>query len=170
MKRGRRRGRPMRAVVNARHRTVQALYQWQLTDSSVTQLLRQFQQRPQGGPLDLEYFHRLVEGCVGHDEELRGLLTPLLDRPLKELDPVELAILLIGSYELAHCPEVPWRVVINEAVEAARVFGNSESTRYVNGVLDRAARALRDTDGPPLPGAVGTEDPDTSECLGDGAG
>ena len=140
---------PLRALMESRRQAVQALYQWQLTSATSAQLLEQFRSRPRHEPLDWDYFRSLVVGCVQRDVELRGLFLPFLDRPMEELDPVEYAILLIGVYELLYCPKVPWRVVINEAVEAARLFGNTDSTRYVNGVLDRAARAVRVIEEPP---------------------
>ena len=92
---------------------------------------------------DVAYFSELVQCIPVRVAELDARLTPYLDRPVAELDPVELAILRIGVCELAHHPEIPFRVIINEAVELAKVFGAEQSHRYINGVLDKVARDLR---------------------------
>jgi N utilization substance protein B len=92
---------------------------------------------------DAAYFEALVAAICGSHDELDAALAPLLDRKPAELDPVEHALLLIGSYELQHRLEVPFRVVINEAVNLARRFGATDGHKFVNGVLDRAARLWR---------------------------
>ena len=88
-------------------------------------------------------FKMLLLGTIGAAEDLTVMLTPLLDRPLAELSPVERGVLLLGAYELGHCPAVPYRVIINEAVELAKSFGGTDGHKYVNGVLDKLAPALR---------------------------
>jgi N utilization substance protein B len=93
--------------------------------------------------IDRAYFRALVTGVMAHVSSLDQLLAPWLDRPVEQLDPVERAIVRIGAFELAHRPDVPWRVVLDEAVELAKIFGAAESYRYVNGVLDHLARANR---------------------------
>lgn len=92
---------------------------------------------------DVAYFSELVRCIPAHVAELDACLAPFLDRAVAELDPVELAVLRIGVCELTYHPEVPFRVVINEAVELAKVFGAEQSHRYINGVMDKVARNLR---------------------------
>jgi N utilization substance protein B len=86
---------------------------------------------------------RLLSGAIEAAENLRATLSPLLDRPWPELSPVERAVLLLAAFELSAAPEVPYRVVINEAVELTKIFGGTDGHKYVNGVLDRVSRALR---------------------------
>jgi len=92
---------------------------------------------------DMAHFRQVLHGAIDHAAELRADFAPFIDRDIKQLSPVEHAILLIGSYELKHCAEIPYRVVINEAVELAKSFGGAEGFKYVNGVLDRVAQQLR---------------------------
>ena len=92
---------------------------------------------------DVAYFSQLVQCVPAHVAELDAHLAPFLDRAVSGLDPVELAILRIGVCELAYHPEIPYRVIINEAVELAKVFGAEQSHRYINGVIDKVARVLR---------------------------
>ena len=127
----------------ARRGALQALYQWQLGGDSTDAIRAQFRDRPGMTKVDWAYFDELVEGTSRQHAELDALLTPLLDRPMEQLDPVEKSILRLAAYELRHCTEVPWRVCINEAVELARTFGAQDSHRYINGVLDPLARQLR---------------------------
>jgi N utilization substance protein B len=127
----------------ARKLALQALYRWQLNACEWQELVAEFATDPDMPRADAEYFQGLVAAiCRSHDE-LDAALTPLLDRKPAELDPVEHALLLIGSYELQHRLEVPFRVVINEAVNLARRFGATDGHKFVNGVLDRAARLWR---------------------------
>jgi len=127
----------------ARHNAVQALYQWQLTGQDVGDIVGQFLVRQDTGKFEVDYFRDLLRGVAGNLNSLDARLQPHVDRPIAQIDPVERAILRLGVYELAHHPEVPYRVVINEAVELAKVFGAEEGHKYVNGVLDKVARALR---------------------------
>ncbi len=127
----------------ARRGAVQALYQWQLGGDSTENIRGQFRERSGMEKVDWSYFDQLVEGVAGHHGELDELLSPLLDRTLNELDPVEKSILRLAAFELRHCESVPWRVCINEAVELARTFGAQDSHRYINGVLDPLAKQLR---------------------------
>ena len=92
---------------------------------------------------DSVHFDALLQGCVAQAEQLDALIRPALDRPMTEISPVEHAIMWIGAYELGHCPDVPWRVVLNECVELAKEFGGTDGHKYVNGVLNRIAPALR---------------------------
>lgn len=128
----------------ARRLTVQALYQWLVNETPPELLLRQFREQPEGlGRADGDYFNELLNGTVQDAPELTLALVPHLDRPLAQLDPVEHAVLLLGAYELRHKIEVPWKVVVNEAVNLAKVFGAEEGYKFVNGVLDKLARQTR---------------------------
>lgn len=127
----------------ARERAVQALYQQVMNQTPVDQLDGQFMEDPFMLKVDLDLFRRIVRGVSRHEEALDDAYAALLDRPLNELDPIERAILRMGAFELIHCPEVPRAVAINEAVEMAKIYGGSESHRYINGVLDRLADSAR---------------------------
>ncbi len=95
---------------------------------------------------DVAHFEALLQGCAHQSADLDALLLPLLDRKLAEISPVEHAVLWIGAYELQHCPDVPWRVVLNECIELAKEFGGSDGHKYVNGVLNGLAARLRATE------------------------
>lgn len=128
----------------ARRLTIQALYQWLVNETAPEALLRQFREQPEGlGRADGEYFSELLNGTVGQATALTLAIVPHLDRPLSQLDPVEHAVLLLGAYELAHRPEVPWKVVVNEAVNLTKMFGAEDGYKFVNGVLDKLARDAR---------------------------
>ena len=127
----------------ARRLAAQALYQWQLTEQEITEIDRQFCESRDMQGADLEYFHELLKEVTDNINALDGLLRPVLDRKLEELDPVEQAILRISVYELSYRGDVPCRVIINEAVALTKKFGAEQSYTYVNGVLDRIARSLR---------------------------
>ena len=92
---------------------------------------------------DSVHYDALLHGCVAQAAALDALITPLLDRPMVELSPIERAVLWIGTYEFQHCLDVPWRVVINECVELAKSFGGTDGHKYVNGVLHKIAAQLR---------------------------
>lgn len=127
----------------ARHHAVQALYQWQMTGQDIRDIHDQFLSEQDTGGFELKYFDRLLRGVPGHLVELDQQLGPCLDRSIESVDPVERAILRLGAFELIHQPDIPYRVVINESVELAKVFGAEQGHRYVNGVLDRLARKVR---------------------------
>jgi transcription antitermination protein NusB len=128
----------------ARRVTVQALYQWLVNENTPASLLKQFREQEAGlGRADPAYFEELLNGVVAHAPALTVDIVPHLDRALNQLDPVEHAILLLGTYELRHKPEVPWKVVVNEAVNLAKTFGAEDGYKFVNGVLDKLARQLR---------------------------
>jgi transcription antitermination protein NusB len=122
---------------------MQALYQWQLTDQPAAEIKQQFLQSEDSGGVDAEYFSELLTACIAQHEAISSALAPFLDRPLAQLDPVEKAILMIGIFELQSRLDVPYRVVINEAVDLCKRFGATDAHKYVNAVLDRAARELR---------------------------
>jgi len=122
---------------------MQALYQWQLTGQSYPELLNQYAQEEGFDGADREYFERLLKGATGASESLDAEIATLVDRPVAQLDPVEHSILMLGVHELQHCLDVPYRVVINEGVELTKRFGATDGHKFVNAVLDRAARKLR---------------------------
>lgn len=136
----------MNARSIARRCVVQALYQWQMTQQKPDASDIDFILAKDGGRVDRPYFHELLDDIINHVADHSARLEPLLDRPLNELDPVERAILWLGACELASHHEVPFRVVINEAVEQAKAFGAQNGHKYVNSILDRLARSLRSTE------------------------
>jgi N utilization substance protein B len=127
----------------ARKLALQALYRWQLNDSPWQELVQEFGEAEDMTRADADYFRTLVEGVWRGREELDARLATFTDRAPGLLDPVERAVLLIALYELTARPEVPYRVAINEAVGLAKRFGATDGFKFVNAVLDRAARALR---------------------------
>ncbi len=135
--------RSSRARSLSRRLAMQALYQWQMTEQSSSELLNQYAQDEGYPEVDAEYFAEVLRGVTGEGEALDLALGELIDRPVAQLDPIEHAVLLIGMYELAHRTEVPYRVVINEGVELAKKFGATDGHKFVNAVLDRAARSMR---------------------------
>jgi N utilization substance protein B len=132
-----------RARSLARKLAMQALYQWQLTGQSFAELRNQYAQEEGFADADAAYFAVLLQGATDSRESLDAELGTLLDRPVAQLDPVEHAILMLGLFELRTQLEVPYRVVINEGVELAKRFGATDGHKFVNAVLDRAARTLR---------------------------
>jgi N utilization substance protein B len=127
----------------ARERAVQAVYTWLLNPASATEIKRDARIEEGFTKLDARLFDRLIDGVTGDVDGLRALLTPLLDRPVVELSPVEHAILLLGALELSAHIDTPYRVVINEAIDLAKTFGGTDGHRYINGVLDRLAAQVR---------------------------
>ncbi len=122
---------------------MQALYQWQLTQQSALEIKKQFLESEDSSGVDREHFEELLTSCIDQQEAISSALTPFLDRPLEQLDPVESAILMIGMFELKNRIDVPYRVVINEAVDLCKRFGATDAHKYVNAVLDRAAKDIR---------------------------
>lgn len=127
----------------ARQRLLQALYQWQHTGQDVHEIEVQFLTEQEMGKVEVPYFQELLHKILESVEQLDAEIEPLLDRPMAQVDPVEKAILRIGTYELMHKPEIPYRVAINEGVELAKVYGADQSHKYVNGILDKIAQKLR---------------------------
>ncbi|MCW9078838.1 MAG: transcription antitermination factor NusB [Gammaproteobacteria bacterium] len=127
----------------SRSLAIQALYQWQMAGQDVGAIIDHFMVEQDARKFDTEYFAELVRGVPARLTELDAALASCVDRALESVDPVERAILRLGAYELIEHPEIPYRVVINEAVELAKTFGAEKGHRYVNGVLDKAARDLR---------------------------
>jgi N utilization substance protein B len=127
----------------ARRTALQALYQWDLGRQDLSDIEVQFFKAQDMRRIDTAYFQELLHNIPAQLSRLDEHIIPCLDRPLAQVDPVERAILRIGAYELDCHPEIPWRVVINEAIELAKMFGGEQGHRYVNSVLDRLARQLR---------------------------
>ena len=127
----------------ARSLAVQALYQWQVAGQDLSTIVEQFLAEHDPRRFEVAYFEELVRGVPTNLSRIDAALSRYLDRPVERVDPVERAILRLGAYELSDHPEVPYRVVINEAVELAKTFGAEQGHRYVNGVIDKLARELR---------------------------
>jgi N utilization substance protein B len=128
----------------ARRFAMQALYEWHIAGNPVHEIEARYRVENDMHKVDLPYFHELLKNISQQAEELDAALAPCLDkRELGELDPVELATLRIGAYEILHRLDVPYKVVINEGIELAKDFGATESHKYVNGVLDKLAHQVR---------------------------
>lgn len=127
----------------AREFALQGLYQWQVAGTDPATIARQLGDAKGFDKIDAGYFTALLEGTVAAAPELERVITPYLDREFSRLSPVERGILLLAGYELAHRPDVPYRAVINEAVELAKEYGGTDGYKYVNGVLDKLAAQLR---------------------------
>jgi len=127
----------------SRELALQGLYAWQVSGASAVELQTQLAESRDFGKADTRYFAHLLTGAIAHAAELEQLIAPALDRRPAELSPVEHAILLLAVFELRDEPGIPYRVVINEAVELAKAFGGTDGHKYVNGVLDKLAATLR---------------------------
>ena len=127
----------------AREFALQGLYQWQLAGTDSATIARQLGEAKGFDKIDAAYFRMLLEGTIAAAPELEKAITPHLDREFKRLSPVERGVLLLAGYELAHRAEVPYRAVINEAVELAKSYGGTDGHKFVNGVLDKLAAQLR---------------------------
>lgn len=128
---------------NARSFVLQALYSQQLTRNPTNEVEAQFRVDQDMSETDVPLFSELLQGVNAQKNELDSVFSVYLDRTVDELDPVEISVLRIGAYELIHRIEVPYRVAINESVELAKIFGATESHKYVNGVLDKLAQKVR---------------------------
>ncbi len=127
----------------ARRYAMQALYQWQMTGQDLAPIETQFLNEEGMSKADVAYFRELLHQILTRTGSLNGVIEPFLDRPLVQVDPVERAILWIAAYELSYRLDIPYRVIINEAVELAKKFGAEQGHRFINGVLDQASRKLR---------------------------
>jgi len=127
----------------ARELALQGLYEWLVGRADVAAIDAHMREQEGFERSDSQHFDALLQGCVREAAALDTVLGRHADRKTSEMSPVEHGILLIGSYELAHCVDVPYKVAINEAVELAKTFGGTDGHKYVNGVLDKAALELR---------------------------
>jgi len=133
---------PLAQRRKARRLVLQALYQWLMSGSDPLVISKQYREETLG-KVDWNYFEEVFSEIPGATQKLNESLEPLLDRELVALDPIEKALLYLGTFELANRIDVPYRVVINECVELAKVFGATDSHKYINGVLDKLASELR---------------------------
>ena len=133
----------MNARTWARRFAMQALYQWQLAHTSLSDLLAEYAENSEFSKADNEYFIEIVRESLKISDELDAIIIPYLDRPIIQIDPVERAILWVGSYELLKRIDIPYKVIINEAVELAKRFGADSGHKYINGILDKVAKQIR---------------------------
>jgi len=133
----------MQARSRARRRALQALYAWQMSGSHMTAVIEQFRHEQDMEVADLDYFEDLLHGVEKNVDALDESLRPHIDREVAQIDPIERAALRLAAYELKFRPDVPYRVVINEAIEVTKRFGADHGHSYVNGVLDKLAAELR---------------------------
>ena len=130
----------------SRRRALQAIYAWQLSGNAMERVIEEFRHEQDMEIADLGYFEDLLRGVDRHCAELDAALVPFLDREVARVDPIERAILRLAAYELRHRPDVPYRVVLNEAIEVAKRFSAEHGHTYVNGVLDKVAKEWRDAE------------------------
>ena len=127
----------------ARKLALQALYQWLMSGSELSEIEAQFRVANNMEKVDGDYFCRLLYGVPEHVMALEDSFTSFLDRDLGGLNPIELTVLRIGSFELLYCPEIPYKVVLDEAISLTKEFGSQDGYRYVNGVLNSVAQEAR---------------------------
>ncbi|WP_411969297.1 transcription antitermination factor NusB [Paucibacter sp. B2R-40] len=127
----------------SREAALQGLYQWLVTGDDVATIDAHMRELDEFDKVDRAHFDALLNGCILEAADLDAVLARHVDRKTTELSPIEHGVLMIGAYELKHCMDIPYRVVINEAVELAKSFGGTDGHKYVNGVLDRSAVDLR---------------------------
>jgi len=139
----RRRGAAVSARRKSREFALQGLYEWLIGGADAGVVDAHVREQEGFEQCDAAHFDMLLHGCIRERSELDAQLAPHLDRKAEQLSPIEHAVLLIGSYELTHCIDIPYKVAINEAVELAKSFGGTDGHKFVNGVLDKAAGTLR---------------------------
>lgn len=127
----------------ARRLALQALYQWQMSGQQAYEVETQFKVFTNLERVDVEYFTTLFKGSVDKIEDIDKAFSPHLDRDFLSLNPVELAILRISTYEFLHVPELPWRIILDESVNMGKEFGSTDGHKYVNGVLNKVAHDIR---------------------------
>lgn len=131
---------------NARRYALQSMYQWQLSGTSIKDIEAEFLLFNIDKKTDLEYYKMLIYGIPEQVTAIDDSIRPFLSRAFTEIDPIELAVLRIATFELMHRPDVPFRVIINEALELTKKFGSVEGHKFVNGMLDKIARKIRVTE------------------------
>jgi len=127
----------------ARELAVQAVYSWQLSQNAVTDIEVNFISENSKRRFDIEYFQELLRGTTQNITTIDDVISPFVDRPLDDIDHIEKSILRVAVYELKFCVDVPYRVVINEAIELAKTFAADDSHKFVNGVLDKTVSIVR---------------------------
>ncbi len=131
------------ARTRARRLAIQSLYEWQISKNSTRDIITEALQHQAGKNIDVGYYKDLVNGTAANVDEIDRQLTQFVSRPLIEIDVVELAVLRLATFELLQKPEAPYRVIINEAIECAKMFGAEQSHKFVNGILDNLAKSVR---------------------------
>jgi N utilization substance protein B len=131
----------------AREYALQAMYQWQVAGAPLSEIETEFLfyhgSKNSDKKLDIDYFKLLIHGIPKHQVSIDESMQAFLGRPISEIDPIELAVLRVAIFELLKCPEIPYRVIINEALELTKSFGSIEGHKFVNGILDRVAKEQR---------------------------
>lgn len=127
----------------ARKLAMQSLYQWLMADAALSEIEAQFCAANNMDRVDVAYYHRLLYGVPQNLTDIEAAITPFLDRPIDGLNPIELTILRLCTYELFHCMEIPYRVILDESVSLAKTYGSQDGHRYVNGVLHNMAQTVR---------------------------
>ena len=127
----------------ARKLALQSLYQWHMSGTDVSEIEAQFRVANNMEKVDAVYFCHLLYGVSSHLKQLEDAFTPWLDRPIQSLNPIELTVLRLSVFELLHCPEIPYRVVLDESVSLTKAFGSQDGHRYVNGFLHHLAKEIR---------------------------
>jgi transcription antitermination protein NusB len=135
--------RPKSARRRSREIATQGVYEWLVSQTDVNAVAANVRDQDEFNLCDANHFDALLRGCIKDAASIDEVLEAYVDRKTNLLSPVEHAILMIGVYELTHCVDIPYKVIINEAVELAKTFGGTDGHKYVNGVLDRASPALR---------------------------
>ena len=127
----------------ARELAVQAVYSWQLSQNAIADVELHFITENAKRRFDTAYFQLLFRGVITSLSEIDGAISPHVDRPFAEVDHIEKAVMRVAIFELTHCQDVPYKVVINEAIELAKAFAADDSHKFVNGVLDKAVKLMR---------------------------
>jgi N utilization substance protein B len=127
----------------SRELALQGLYQWQYTGITPSQVLKNLSELSGFEKADRKFLESELKGVIKEHVQLREALEPIADRKWNDVSPIERSILLIGAWEILHCPDIPYRATINEAIELGKRFGGTEGHKYVNGVLDKLARRAR---------------------------
>ena len=128
----------------ARKLALQALYQWLMTGGDRCDIEAQFHAMNDMNKVDSAYFHKVLAGTIESHEEIENKMSPFLDRKVSDINPVELTVLRLSGFELLYCPEIPYKVVLDEAVTLSKSFGSQDGHRYVNGILNNLARQVRE--------------------------
>ena len=127
----------------ARKLALQSLYQWLMADADLHDIEAQFSAANNMEKVDVDYYRRLLYGIPKNLTDIEAAIIPFLDRPIESLNPIELTILRVCTFELYHCVEIPYRVILDESVSLAKAFGSQDGHRYVNGVLHNMAQTVR---------------------------
>jgi len=133
----------IKARKKSRKLALQAIYQWQLTNAELHAVQAQFLAHPDNADIDSAYFKQLVAHVINDVNGIDNTFKPYLDRDIEALNPIELAILRLGTYELLSCLEIPYKIILNEAIELTKTFGAEDSYKYTNSILDRVADKVR---------------------------